>query len=65
MEIHRYPKQCYITLKRLDEVGKITWASHVKEMLYKYGQKNFMVTWFTNLRNLWELMIFLFNSEKS
>ena len=24
-------------LKRLDEVGKITWASHVKEMLYYYG----------------------------
>ena len=37
METHRYPKQCYIMLKRLDEVGKITWASHVKEMLYKYG----------------------------
>ena len=34
METHRYPKQCYIMLKRLDEVGKITWASHVKEMLY-------------------------------
>ena len=37
METHRYPKQCYSMLKRLDEVGKITWASHVKEMLYKYG----------------------------
>ena len=26
---------------------------------------NFMVTWFTNLRNLKELMIFRFSSEKS
>ena len=33
MEIHRYPKQCYIMLKRLGEVGKITWASHVKNAL--------------------------------
>ena len=24
-----------------------------------------MVTWFTNLRNLWETMIFLFSLEKS
>ena len=30
-----------------------------------YRNLNFMVTWFTNLRNLKELMIFLFSSEKS
>lgn len=37
MENHRYPKQCYFMLKRLDETGKITWASHIKEMLFKFG----------------------------
>ena len=29
------------------------------------SEPKFMVTWFTNLRNLKELMIFLFSSEKS
>ena len=29
-----------------------------------FRNQNFMVTWFTNLRNLLEGMIFLFNSEK-
>lgn len=37
MENHRYPKQCYFMLKRLDETGKITWASHIKEMLFSLG----------------------------
>ena len=37
MENHRYPKQCYLMLKRLDETGKITWANHVKDMLFKFG----------------------------
>ena len=42
MEIHRYPKQCYVVFKISDEVGKITRASHVKDMLYKYG---FVYVW--------------------
>ena len=37
MESHRYPKQSYIMLKRLDDAGKITWATHVKDMLFKFG----------------------------
>ena len=34
MENHRYPKQCYLMLKRLDERRKITWASHVKRYAF-------------------------------
>ena len=30
MEEYRYPKQCYILSKKLDENGKITWASRIK-----------------------------------
>ena len=37
MENHRYPKQCYLMLKRLDEARKITWASQIKLMLCIFG----------------------------
>ena len=37
MPDHRYPKQCYIMLKSLSDAGKITWATQVKNLLYKYG----------------------------
>ena len=33
----RYPNCCYRMLKRLDEQGKKTWASGVKELLFRYG----------------------------
>lgn len=33
----RYVKCCYLMLKRLDEHGKITWATSVKNLLFKYG----------------------------
>ena len=33
----RYPKQCYVMLKRQDESGRTNWASKVKELLFKYG----------------------------
>ncbi len=34
---HRFPYQSYMMLKRLDEVGRTTWATKVKTLLYKYG----------------------------
>ena len=37
MPDHRYPKQCYIMLRSLSDAGKITWATQVKNLLYKYG----------------------------
>jgi hypothetical protein len=33
----RYPKRCYNMLRRLDELGRITWATHVKQLLFQYG----------------------------
>ena len=33
----RYVKNCYLMLKSLDNQGKKTWASSVKELLFKYG----------------------------
>ena len=32
MQEYRYPRQCYFMLKRLDEVGRKTWASCVREL---------------------------------
>ena len=37
MERQRYPKQCYEMLKSLDSTGRVTWATHVKLMLFTYG----------------------------
>ena len=37
MENSRYPRQCYIILKRLDEAGRVTWATKVKNLLSRYG----------------------------
>ena len=36
----------------------------VESLFRAFRNLNFMVTWFTNLRNLKELMIFLFSLEK-
>lgn len=33
----RYPKACYKLLHSLDQQGRTTWATTVKELLYKYG----------------------------
>lgn len=38
----RYPKNCYIMLKRHDEIGRQNWASAVKNLLYRYG---FGIVW--------------------
>ena len=37
MDDTRYPYHCYRMLRRLDDAGRITWASKVKEILFKYG----------------------------
>ena len=37
MSNHRYPKNCYLMLKGLDDVGRRSWASNVRELLFKYG----------------------------
>ena len=36
MESHRYPKQCYYMLYELDESGKRTWASFIKDLLFTH-----------------------------
>ena len=45
MQESRYPKQCYFMLKQLDEVGRKTWASSVRELLFSYG---FGYVWITH-----------------
>lgn len=37
METRRYPKQCYLMLKSLEEAGKMTWAGEIKSLLFTYG----------------------------
>ena len=37
MEDGRYPKHCYYMLKKLDDANRITWATHVKKLLFQYG----------------------------
>ena len=36
MQEYIYSKQCYFMLNRLDEVGRKTWASCVRELLFSY-----------------------------
>ena len=37
MEDKRYPKQCYNMLKSLDNMGRIIWASRIKNLLFENG----------------------------
>ena len=37
MPVNRYPHVCYNMLKSYDDSRKISWATHVKMLLYKYG----------------------------
>ena len=45
MPSNRYPKQCYVMLRRLDESGRTTWATHIKHLLFRFG---FGFVWITN-----------------
>ena len=42
MSEQRYPRQCYLMLKQIDESGMITWVTHVKKWIYRYG---FGIVW--------------------
>ena len=37
MQNHRYPRQCYLMLRSLTDAGKITWATHIKTLLFTPG----------------------------
>ena len=37
MEASGYPKQSYIMLKSLDVIGKRTWATNIKNLLFSLG----------------------------
>lgn len=37
MDPNRYPKQCYLMLKKYDDIGRINWVTKVREFLFKYG----------------------------
>ena len=41
---HRYPINCYLILKAIDEVGRVTWASKDKDLLYTYGFGNVWIS---------------------
>ena len=45
MPTARYPKQCYNMLKGLDDIGRTTWATHIKRVIYQYG---FGYVWIAN-----------------
>jgi len=45
MSNHRYPKQTYNMLRSLDESGRITWATHIKQLLFRFG---FGYAWLAN-----------------
>jgi hypothetical protein len=34
---NRFPKHCYLMLKRLHESGRKTWAGSIKDMLFRFG----------------------------
>ena len=37
MPVNRYPHVCYNMSRSYDDSGTITWATHVKMLLHKYG----------------------------
>ena len=43
MENYTYPKQFSKMLKKLDDVGRRTWASYIRELLFSY---EFGFVWF-------------------
>ena len=45
MHINRYPYQCYKMLRSLDEAGRVTWATHIRTLLFEHG---FGYVWISN-----------------
>ena len=37
LEVSRYPKQCYNLLFQLDDIGRQTWATKIKDLLFRFG----------------------------
>ena len=37
MEQYRYPRNWYIMLNPLDDIGRVNWVSRVKGLLFRYG----------------------------
>ena len=37
VDTHRYPFQCYRMLKQLDDTGRKTWSSNIKQLLFSFG----------------------------
>lgn len=56
----RYPRQCYLMLKSLTDVGKITWATHIKSLLFEFG---FGYAWIANEIGNSNHFIFLFKQR--
>ena len=42
MPANRFPRNCYLLLKSLDDAGRICWASKIRNLLFTYG---FGYTW--------------------
>ena len=45
MSSHRYPRQTYNMVRSLDESGRITWVTHLKQLLFQFG---FGYAWLAN-----------------
>ena len=45
MQYHRYPKQCYTMVRNLDNVGRVTGASHIRQLLF---HTRFGYAWIAN-----------------
>ena len=54
----RYPRNCYIMLKRHDEIGRTNWVTSVKNILYRYG---FGLVWISQEIGNVELFLMSFN----
>jgi len=55
----RYPRNCFNMLKFLDDLGRQTWASHVKELLFKFG---FGFVWVT--QDIGDINLFILQFNK-
>ena len=61
MNTYRYPYQCCRMLKNLDEVGRVTWATKVRELLHLYG---FFIGYVWFYENVGDEALFLKNFKQ-
>ncbi|XP_067664324.1 uncharacterized protein [Haliotis asinina] len=50
MDNSRYPRQCYLLMKQLDESGRTTWASGLRQLLSSFGFGD--VWWFQDIGDM-------------